>query len=102
VPRKGLKGKSGANPARSRHCERGDAVSMATRLVQPGKVKRQGRFDHLPPSQETYLRTMTADFLRRTERMRFILGTIRRTSSTVSVLTWEACRHLTGGRQPED
>jgi hypothetical protein len=75
---------------------------MATRLVQPGKVKRLGSFDSLPPSQETYLRIWTADFLRRTERMRLIFGTIRLTGSKLSVLTWEACRHLRGGRQTED
>lgn len=75
---------------------------MATRLVQPGKVKRLGRFDHLPPSQETYLRFRTADFLRRTERMRLTFATTRCISSMLSVLTGEACRHRKGGRPRED
>jgi len=41
VPREGITGKSGAKPARSRHCERGVSVSKNHSVeVQPGKVRR--------------------------------------------------------------
>ena len=50
----------------------GRRFSKATRL-KAGEGETAWRSSCLPPSQETYLRIETAYFLRRTERMRFIL-----------------------------
>ena len=67
----GITGKSGASPARFRHCEWGCVASLDHSAQVPGKVKRRAgdvESPH-PPSQETYPRDDEADFLRNTEGM---------------------------------
>jgi len=49
---KGITGKTGANPARFRHCEEGASLRSRHSAFGPGKVKRPA--NSLPLSQETY------------------------------------------------
>jgi hypothetical protein len=52
-----------------------------------------------PSSQETYLGIKTADFLRRTERMQFILTTTRKSGSGLMPFALEVCRYFHGDRR---
>lgn len=54
-----------------------------------------------PPSQETCLGIMTADFLRRTERMRLISILIRTPIQKLFAPSWEVCRQSKEDRPHE-
>jgi hypothetical protein len=66
-------------------------------VEEPGKVNRPGCCSCLPPRQETYLSNMTADFLRRTERMRFIFLPTRTFESGLILFSRKVWRHLEEG-----
>src|SRR5438128_9314479 len=54
VPTRGITGKSGATPARFRHCKCGYIASIDHSVLGPGKVKRLVDATSTPTSQETY------------------------------------------------
>jgi len=65
---------------------------MCHLVERSGKAKRTSSFGCNPPSQETYLRYKRLPFLRRTERMRFILTPIRSAVPRMIPLSLAVCR----------